>query len=104
MKEKALFLVVSVFLVISLLPSTSSGAGTVKLNPGASITLNSADLSGQGGGCQFPKINCGGASAAGSGSLVSPTEVNYLDDANPNGVWSLGGDWWDNSISSFKIE
>ena len=64
MKEKALFLAVSVFLVISLLPSTSSGAGTVKLNPGASITLNSADLSGQGGGCQFPKINCGGASAA----------------------------------------
>jgi hypothetical protein len=24
--------------------------------------------------------------------------------SNPNGVWSLSGDWWDNSISSFKIQ
>ncbi len=58
-----LVVLVGVFLVMAFLPSVSSASGTIKLNPGATITLSSPDISGKGGGCQFPKINCGGASA-----------------------------------------
>ena len=59
-----LVVLVSVFFVMAFLPSVSSASGTIKLNPGATVTLSSADVYGQGGGCQIPKINCGGTSSA----------------------------------------
>ena len=59
-----LVVLVSVFFVMAFLPSVSSASGTIKLNPGATVTLSSADVYGQGGGCQLPKVNCSGASSA----------------------------------------
>jgi hypothetical protein len=60
---QAMFIAVCIMFIISLLPSTALSSGSIKLNKGAMLNMSSADLSGKGGGCQLPKLNCGGASA-----------------------------------------
>jgi len=67
---KGLVVLFGILLVMSLLPASASASGTIKLNPGASLTIGSADVSGRGGSCQLPKVNCKGASAVSTSSKI----------------------------------
>jgi len=79
------------------------------LNKGSYPDLRTYDLSEPGGATWNNRISC---FKIGEGVKLKVFEkINYAGkskefgrtSSNPAGMWSLSGNWWDNSVSSVKI-